>query len=43
MTELELLTAIHEQLGYICSFLIFAIIVTLCYFTYKFFNMFFKY
>lgn len=42
MNEIELLTAIHSQLGYICSFLIFFITVLLCYFAYKFFDMFFK-
>lgn len=41
MSEIELLTAIHEQLGTISAFFMFFITVTLCYFAYKFFNMFF--
>lgn len=41
MNELELLTAIHSQLGVFTSFILFFIVVILCYFSYKFFNMFF--
>ena len=42
MTELEILTQINTYLEYICSFLIFFVVVVLCYFVYKFFDMFFK-
>lgn len=41
MNEIELLTSINGLLSYIFSFLLFGIVVTLCYFVYKFFNMFF--
>lgn len=40
--EIELLNSIDNSLGNISAFLIFFVVVVLCYFTYKFFNMFFK-
>ena len=42
MSEIELLNLIHTDLGYICSLVIFFVLVVLCYFAYKFFDMFFK-
>lgn len=42
MSEIELLNLIHTDLGNICSLGIFFVLVVLCYFTYKFFDMFFK-
>ena len=39
--EIELLTSIDASLSNISGFLIFFIVVILCYFVYKFFNMFF--
>ena len=42
VTEFEILSNINMNLGYICAFLIFFVVVILCYFVYKFFDMFFK-
>lgn len=42
MSELELLQLIHNDLSCIVSFIVFFVIVVLCYFTYKFFNIFFN-
>lgn len=39
---LEAMQAVHTDLGVIASFLVFFVIVILLYFTYKFFDMFFK-
>lgn len=41
VNEIELLTSIDNSLSNIVAFLIFFIVVILCYFVYKFFNMFF--
>ena len=38
----NLLLSVHNDLGVIASFLIFFVIVILLYFSYKFFDMFFK-
>lgn len=43
MTEVELLQLIHQDLGVLCSFLIFFVLVILLYFAYKFFDMIFKF
>ena len=43
MSELELLQLIHTDLGYIACFLIFFILVIILYFSYKFFDMMFKF
>lgn len=40
---IEKLDMIHEDLGFICSFLIIFTIIGLLQYIYKFFNMFFKY
>lgn len=40
---IEKLDVIHEDLGFICSFLIIFAIVGLLQYIYKFFSMFFKY
>ena len=40
---IEKLDVIHEDLGFICSFLIIFTIIGLLHYIYKFFNMFFKY
>lgn len=37
----EMLTTIHTDLGFICSFLVFFTLVILLRYIYKFFNMFF--
>ena len=37
------LTTIHEDLSFICCFIIFFVLVVLLYFSYKFFDMFFKF
>lgn len=42
LDESEQLQQIHEDLGFICSFIIFFVIVLLCKYAYKFFDMFFK-
>ena len=42
VNEIELLTNIHNDLSSIVSFLVFFVIVILCYFAYKFFDMFWK-
>lgn len=42
LDESEQLQLIHEDLGFICSFIIFFVIVLLCRYAYKFFDMFFK-
>lgn len=42
ITEFDILSNINTNLGYICAFLIFFVVVLLCYFVYKFFDMFFK-
>lgn len=42
MNEIELLQLVHNDLGAIASLLIFFVIVLLCYFAYKFFDMFWK-
>lgn len=42
MTEVELLTLIHSDLGCIIGFLLFFVIVILLKYIYKFFGMFFK-
>lgn len=42
VNEIELLTNIHNDLSSIISFLVFFVIVILCYFAYKFFDMFWK-
>mgnify|MGYP000042269011 FL=1 len=39
---LEVMQAVHTDLGVIASFLVFFVIVILLYFSYKFFDMFFK-
>lgn len=39
---LEVMQAVHVDLGVIASFLVFFVIVILLYFSYKFFDMFFK-
>lgn len=39
---LEVMQAVHIDLGVIASFLVFFVIVILLYFSYKFFDMFFK-
>ena len=41
VNEIELLTSIDSSLSNISAFLIFFVVVILCYFVYKFFNMFF--
>lgn len=41
VNEIELLTSIDSSLSNISAFLIFFVVVLLCYFVYKFFNMFF--
>ena len=38
---IELLTQQNEFLGYICGIAIFGVVVILCRYVYKFFNMFF--
>ena len=43
MTEIDLLNLIHQDLGILCSFLIFFALVIILYFTYKFFDMIFKF
>lgn len=43
MTEVELLELIHSDLGIICCFLIFFVLVIILYFCYKFFDMIFKF
>lgn len=43
MSEIELLTQIHTDLGVIASFLVFFTLVIICYFIYKFFDMMFKF
>lgn len=43
MTEIELLNLIHEDLGVLCCFLIFFVLVIILYFAYKFFDMIFKF
>ena len=43
MSELELLNLIHTDLGVICCFLVFGVLVLLLYYAYKFFDMFFKF
>ncbi len=42
LDESEQLRVIHEDLGFICSFIIFFVIVLICKYSYKFFDMFFK-
>ena len=42
LDESTQLQQIHEDLGFICSFIIFFVIVLLCHYAYKFFDMFFK-
>lgn len=42
ISQLDYLASINGQLNYIYSFLLFFVIVVLCYFAYKFFDMFFK-
>lgn len=39
---LEVMQAVHTDLGVITSFIVFFVIVLLCYFAYKFFDMLFK-
>lgn len=41
LDESEQLAQIHEDLGFICCFIIFFVIVILCKYAYKFFDMFF--
>ena len=43
MTELELLEMIHNDLGYICCFLIVFTLVIILNYIYKFFNMLFRF
>ena len=43
MTEIDLLNLIHQDLGILCSFLIFFTLVIILYFAYKFFDMIFKF
>ena len=43
MTEIELLALIHQDLGVLCCFLIFFVLVIILYFAYKFFDMVFKF
>ena len=43
MNEIELLNAIHTDLGVIASFLVLGALVVVCYFIYKFFDMMFKF
>jgi len=43
MTELELLELIHNDLGIICCFLIFYVLVIILKYIYKFFNMIFQF
>lgn len=40
--EITTLDTIHNDLSFIISFLIFGVIVILCIYAYKFFDMFFK-
>lgn len=42
LDESQQLQQIHEDLGFVCSFIIFFVIVVLCKYAYKFFDMFFK-
>ena len=42
LDESQQLQQIHEDLGFICSFIIFFVIVLLCKYAYKYFDMFFK-
>lgn len=42
LDESEQLNLIHQDLGFICSFIIFFVIVIICIYSYKFFDMFFK-
>ena len=43
MTEIELLEAIHNDLGVVSCFLIFFTLVTILKYSYKFFDMIFKF
>lgn len=43
MSEIELLAMIHTDLGNICAILIFFVLVTILKYSYKFFNMIFRY
>lgn len=43
MSDVELLSLIHNDLGCIASFLVFFTLVILMYFIYKFFDMMFKF
>lgn len=40
---MNLLETIHTDLGVITSFIIFFVVVILCYFSYKFFDMIFQF
>ena len=42
VNEIELLTSINDSLSVINCFLVFFVLVIICYFAYKFFDMFFK-
>ena len=42
LDESQQLQQIHEDLGFICSCIIFFVIVLLCKYAYKYFDMFFK-
>lgn len=43
MNEVEILELIHTDLSAIISFLVFFVIIILCYFVYKFFDMVFRF
>lgn len=43
MNEVELLQLIHQDLGVLCCFLIFFVLVIILHYTYKFFDMIFKF
>ncbi len=43
MSEIELLSLIHSDLGYLCCFLIIIILFIILKYTYKFFDMIFKF